>query len=360
MNQTKQQPSHPEQSGEIQPEPSQKPKMILWIILAALAAIIFIGWVVWTYQKTIQQDRELYSSPVIIRQTGQMNESTTAFRFLDDRFNTFTENFKRYIKDNEDLNFLEEGLEEDVITFLYDNKYIKGFRVKYKNEFLFNNFLKNSGFKDIGAADGIGGGYIEYKTNFTDVEEGGQILCFHNYGYYCTSCADSDRPVCCNAFDVTRVFVCGRVKDMFKDDYHTSFNPNTVKVGDIVSLMEVVSINPYRDDRMDLWPDQNMVIQFSGPIWLIGEYNIADGDSFYPAGTVYFTVTDSQHDNKIPHAEGTNSTTFIFSNQDFAKEKFNKDQTNGHATIVIDNLIYKIYPSMVTNEAELIQIEKIN
>ena len=56
-------------------QPTQKSKTILWVILVTLTAIIFIGWVVWTYQKTINEADKLAQTPVI-------SPHSTAFKFL--------------------------------------------------------------------------------------------------------------------------------------------------------------------------------------------------------------------------------------------------------------------------------------
>ena len=77
MNQTKQQPSYSEQSVEIQPEPTKKPKTILWIILAAMAAIVLISWVAWTYQKTINEAEKLTLEQSVLKLKKQVQQDET-------------------------------------------------------------------------------------------------------------------------------------------------------------------------------------------------------------------------------------------------------------------------------------------
>ena len=59
-------------------QPSQKPKMILWIILAALAAIILIGWVFWTYQKAINEVEKLALEQKVLELKKQVQKDETA------------------------------------------------------------------------------------------------------------------------------------------------------------------------------------------------------------------------------------------------------------------------------------------
>jgi len=47
---------------------------------------------------------------------------------------------------------------------------------------------------------------------------------------------------------------------------------------------------------------------------------------------------------------------FYFTNQDFAKEQFGSSVTLGKATIVIDNFIYKTYPTELNHEAKLVKV----
>ncbi|MFA4873593.1 MAG: PsbP-related protein [Patescibacteria group bacterium] len=46
-------------------EPRQQLKKILWAVLSVLAVIVLIGWVVWTYQKTINETDKMAQAPAI-------------------------------------------------------------------------------------------------------------------------------------------------------------------------------------------------------------------------------------------------------------------------------------------------------
>jgi len=134
------------------------------------------------------------------------------------------------------------------------------------------------------------------------------------------------------------------------------FDVNKVKEGDIVAGMKVVSVKPYRSDMTALGREQNLIIEFSGQAILEGEYEFIPEGSM-PSGVLFSVIGEELSKLPLPLGNKSGKFMFYFTNQDFAKEQFGSSVTLGKATIVIDNFIYKTYPTGLNHEAKLVKVK---
>ncbi len=79
MNPKKQEQNNLEIQSEVQPElETKKSKTWLWILIGVLVAAVLVGWVVWTYQKTINETEKLALEQKVLNLQKQVQEDETA------------------------------------------------------------------------------------------------------------------------------------------------------------------------------------------------------------------------------------------------------------------------------------------
>lgn len=131
----------------------------------------------------------------------------------------------------------------------------------------------------------------------------------------------------------------------------TTFNPTTVKVGDIVAGMHVVIAKAFFGDGPA--QEENYQIKFSGETTVEGEYTYGYSEF---EGTIVLHFTPSVSENThLPHI----TRKPIFKLQDSAKSLLGlsgtKDQ-EGKAVVVLQNLEFASAPAEVENTAELVRV----
>ncbi|KKQ43164.1 MAG: hypothetical protein US60_C0006G0008 [Microgenomates group bacterium GW2011_GWC1_37_8] len=139
------------------------------------------------------------------------------------------------------------------------------------------------------------------------------------------------------------------------------FDISTVKVEDEVAGMKVTEIGPFLDDT-DIPLSENAKISFGGKAVVTGSYFFSgpmSAQSSEELDTVCMSDFTKESLEKIPKpASNNNSSWFCFTNKEFAFNQLGPVGSKGIATVLIDNYTINIYPSEVTNTAELLWVEK--
>lgn len=136
------------------------------------------------------------------------------------------------------------------------------------------------------------------------------------------------------------------------------FELEAVSEGDQIANMKIKSIKPFIEDH-DI-SHTNVIIEFTGEDIIEAEYNYVPKGDGVIQDNVCFEVKDESSLEKIPRLkkEDTRREFFCASNNDFAKEQFAPEGSEGTARIIIDN--YKMIEAEagVWDTAELVKVRE--
>jgi hypothetical protein len=135
---------------------------------------------------------------------------------------------------------------------------------------------------------------------------------------------------------------------------------NKHTMGDRIGTLTVTSIKPYQEG-FTLAPS-NATITFAGVLTLTGRYSYTfvenqAGDKSY-TGAVCFDKLDEPSLMKLPWLQdGEANGRFCFQNVKFAQSLFQPSESEGTATVIIDNFTINSYANGVAvNTAELVDV----
>lgn len=174
---------------------------------------------------------------------------------------------------------------------------------------------------------------------------------------------------------------CQSPTDSARIDEDAGEEPNVfrfsdVQPGDKVAELTVTSVGPVdessgaRDPLDSDAPIPNASVRFSGQVVVTGYYTavsearqreLADEAGYYnPSHRVCMREIDKDSAARLPQMAGdSRSLSFCFRNIDEAAAALGED-TEGKATVVIDDYTINVFPSEVTNYARLVEVQEIH
>lgn len=143
--------------------------------------------------------------------------------------------------------------------------------------------------------------------------------------------------------------------DISNSTTSNEFDFNTLKVGDMVAGMRVVSIDP----AVESLPlsAENLKVRFEGEAIVTGKYSYDPGPGMGPA--VLFGDLTAESEKKVPKLLGQAASWFGFTNESSAEQAFApaaRGAAKGDATIKIKNYTYIYVPAEAWSTAELVSV----
>lgn len=135
------------------------------------------------------------------------------------------------------------------------------------------------------------------------------------------------------------------------DNGDNLFDVTTAKVGDQIAGMTITSVEPFKATRELSY--ENAKVEFSGETIITGEYYY---NNMFKDPCI--SNIDEDSNLKLPKIDkDTRSTSFCFSDDEWADLAFSSREDGVKITVAIDNYTIISYPSEVVNKAKFVIIK---